>query len=150
MISDFAYILKCRVPRLLGLLVLGSSAAFLLAFVDPIALKLLIDEGLGQKKIGLFVIIIVAVVSLAGLIALFRFLEGVWTQRLKNDLTSDLCRRMLAAYYRLPYRQIIAEGEGYFISRVYDEPRKAVDLAVDLFEQVLIRLTTIVTSLGVS
>ena len=150
MISDLAYILKSRLPRWLGLLVLGSSAAFLLAFVDPIALKLLIDQGLGQKQLRLFIIVSVAFVSLAGLIALFRFLTGVWLQRLKNDLASDLYRRMLAAYYRLPYRQISAEGEGYFISRVYDEPRKAVDLVLDLSEQVLMRLTTILTSLGVA
>lgn len=150
MISDFVYILRGRLPGLLGLLGLGATSAFLLAFVDPIAMKLLIDEGLGRKNLKLFIVVCVVVVSVAALLSVLKFCEALWAQRLKNDLAGKLCERMLAVFYRLPYRQVSAEGEGYFISRVYEEPRKAVDLVVGLVQQTLTRLITIITALGIS
>jgi ABC-type multidrug transport system fused ATPase/permease subunit len=150
MISDFVYILRQRLASALTLMALGGLIAFLLAFVDPIAIKMLIDEGLGQKNLKLFITVCVVVVLVGIFVRLLRFMEAVWSQQLKNDLVARLCQRMLGVYYRWPYRQVILEGEGYFISRVYDEPRKSVDLVVDLAEQTLIQSITLITALAVS
>lgn len=150
MISEFFHLFQYHGKRLVGVLMLGVASALLMAIVDPIAMKLLIDKGLGDKNLPLFLTIIAMVITTAAFVSALKLAEALWSQRLKNDITASLCDHMLKTYYEIPYLRIKSEGDGYFISRVYEEPRKVIELALSLLQQMLARVVTVIAALGIS
>ena len=134
----------------MALLALSASISFVITFVDPIAMKLLIDHGLGERNLQLFIVVISAVVVLAVVAASLKLLEALWTQRLKNRISRQLNERMLESFHRLPYRQVLTEGDGYFIGRVYDEPKKASEVVVAVIQASLTHVVALATALSIS
>lgn len=150
MISDLSYLLRARGWSMLGMLGLSVLVAFLLTAVDPVAMKLLIDVGLGQRNGRVFVLVIGCVVAMAVVASGINLLQGLWTRKIKNALTAALCERLFLQYFQLPYELICRDGSASFVSRAYEEPRKAIELAVDLLQRMLGFVVTIVTALGIS
>jgi ABC-type multidrug transport system fused ATPase/permease subunit len=113
--------------------ILGSICYFLEGIGDPLLVKLLVDEGIGKRNFKFFIII--ALIFLLFTI-FFRFVAlsyNLLTQKIKIKINKDLTSLMFKNYYSLPYEEIIKNEEGYFISRIYDEPLKISEMIVDIF-----------------
>lgn len=150
MISKLSYVMRGHGGSLLALLALSAVISFLITFVDPIAMKLLIDRGLGDRDLTLFCIVIGTVVLLALIASGLKLTEALWTQRLKNRVSRDLNQRMLDAFYTMPYAQVAAEGDGYFISRVFDEPRKTTEVVVASIQSAVTNVIALLTAISIS
>ncbi|AYV12125.1 ABC transporter ATP-binding protein [Shewanella algae] len=106
--------------------------------IDPLVMKILVDDALGQKDLQLFMITIAIVVFLSISLRTIMFYVDVAKRKLINMITQSKTKELMGRYFNLPYREVAEKGEGYFISRVYDEPaqvsEKGTHLAVGLFQ----------------
>lgn len=109
--------------------------------VDPLVMKILVDDALGQKDLELFLITIGVVIFLSISLRTIMFYVDVSKRKLINMITQSKTRELMTRYFNLPYKEVAEKGEGYFISRVYDEPaqvsEKGTHLAVGLFQNVI-------------
>ncbi|NRQ44371.1 ABC transporter ATP-binding protein [Rheinheimera sp. YQF-2] len=109
--------------------------------VDPIVLKLMVDDALTNKNMDLFLILVILSVFLSVGLRTGLYFIAIYKQKLINKMTSDKTGEMLGVYFQLPYQKVNEKGEGYYISRVYDEPAKVsqqvVGLSVSVFEAML-------------
>src|SRR5262245_13602486 len=102
----FAYVLSSHTLRFAKVLVLGVSLNATFALVEPLIMKLLIDEGLVKRNFRFF-IVFAALVVVFGAAARAAFLAyELLSERLQNIVTQSLTLRMLRAYYATPYAQI--------------------------------------------
>lgn len=150
LISKFSYVIKGHGGGLLALLVLSAGISFTITFVDPIAMKLLIDRGLGERDLTLFCVVIGVVVLLTVAAASLKLVEALWTQRLKNRISAEINERMFESFHGLPYQNVLAEGDGYFVSRIYDEPKKTAEVVVTAIQLTVTHVVALVTALSIS
>jgi len=111
---------------LMALLCLNALA---MAVADPLATKFLIDT-LTEGDARRFASLAVVVVLLATMIGVATYLATLIGKRLKNKIHKALTIELSQAYYRLPYTEITRNKEGYYISRLHDEPKQVTE-AVD-------------------
>jgi len=130
---------------LLGLLTNGFVSA-----ANPLALKYLFDEGIIRRDFARFALISVAFVTIFTLWRVAVFLYRIHVQKLKNTVFSGLSLRMLAKFYTLPYQEVLQRGQGYFVSRVYDEVANAAPLVMDTALTMSNMLITLIVALGVA
>src|SRR5262245_41963673 len=128
----------------------GLSLNAIFAVVDPLLMKMLIDEGLTKKNFQFFAVAAALVVLLGvGMRGLFLLYELV-SKKLKNTLTESLTLRMFSSYFRIPYAEITKSDSGYFISRLYDEPAKVAEGVVATGVGLLVSAVTFAAALSVS
>ena len=118
------YVLSDHKSQFICVLLIGLAFNAAFAVIDPLVMKLLIDQGLVKgdlKLFGLFAALVVlfGVAMRAALMA-----YELFAQKLKNGLVETTTLKMLTSYYGLSYAEITRSESGYFISRIYDEPSK--------------------------
>jgi len=150
MISNFAYILRENKKPLFIVMLISGVTALLFSAVDPIVLKLLIDEGLAKKELGLFVTLVGAVVCLGTVIRIGNYAISILTLKIQNEAVRKLTGRMLDVYYNIPYGEILKHEKGYYLSRIYDEPRKASESTFSLLIHTFSDVLTLIAAIGVS
>ncbi|RIH82623.1 putative ABC transporter ATP-binding protein [Calidithermus terrae] len=116
--------------------VLASSWAFanaaITAAINPLVVKLLFDQGIAAGDVRLFLGVGAGALTLVTLLRLSDLGSQLYARRLKNRMSADLARRLLGAYYRLPYEQVLRDGEAYYLSRTYDEAKNTAEPTVDV------------------
>ncbi len=123
---------------LLFLIFLGLICYFIEGVGDPILVKLLMDEGIMKQNFKLFLLF-----SLLNLFSTLFFrwivlLSFLFNQKVKNDITENLTLSMFKNYNLFPYLEIMKSEQGYFISRIYDEPSTIANMIVDIFVETLL------------
>jgi ABC-type bacteriocin/lantibiotic exporter with double-glycine peptidase domain len=146
----FAYVLSSHKLRFAKVLVLGLSLNATFALVEPLMMKLLIDEGLVKRNFRLFAVCAALVVVFGAAARGASLAYQLLSERLRNIVTQSLTLRMLRAYYATPYAQITRFDTGYFVSRVYDEPAKVSHGVVTAPIGVLVSAVTLVVGFGIS
>ncbi len=149
-----------RFPDLLGpnkflfflILFISLIVSLLSGVGDPVFLKLLVDS-LTQKKAIFFIIFSLTLIFLSIFVRFSSFFANLYAQKLKNKICEYLSLKLLENYYKIPYSKIINQDEGYFISRIYDEPAQIseiIDLIINLFRIFLTFSGSIVVCLFLS
>jgi ABC-type bacteriocin/lantibiotic exporter with double-glycine peptidase domain len=105
------------------LLVLALFTGVLMAFADPIALKLLI-ESLESGDSARFALLAAIILAIATVATLAGYRMNVVGKRLQNKVHADLCERMADAYFHQPFASATAGGEGYHVNRIHEEARE--------------------------
>lgn len=128
-------LLRGEPKAMILLLLVNLVGAVLTGIGDPLALKLMIDSLSGQdlRRFLLLALLMVVVYSSFRGVA---YLSSLLTQRLRNRICASIATRLISVYYRLPYEQVRDRDQGYFVSRLYDEPARltlAVNLIIELF-----------------
>lgn len=95
------------------------------AVSNPLVLKYLFDEGIIKGNFKFFVIFGIAAILVFTIWRLSTLGYSLYTQKLKNRIMEDLTLKMLDIYHRIPYGEIIKKGDGYFVSRVYEDVNSA-------------------------
>ena len=148
--NRFAYVLSSHKLRFTRVLVVGVGLNAAFAFIDPLIMKLLIDEGLVKRNFAFFAVLAGFVVMFGAAVRAAFLAYDLLSERLRNQITESLTLRMLEAYYATPYAQINRFDSGYFISRVYDEPAKVSQAVVTAPIGVLVSAVTLMTGLAIS
>ena len=120
---------------LLLVLLISISAHVVFTIIDPLMMRYLFDEGLLAGNYTIFVVASSVLVLFGAGIRLVFLLQDLLTQKLKNRITQQLALKMLGHYYAIPYKHVAVQDNGYMLSRVYDEPAKIADEAVDTIIQ---------------
>lgn len=119
----------------------NALLALVKTVVDPIIMKILVDEALGEKNLELFLIIIVAAITLSISVRVGLYFLNIMKQKLINSISKNKTKKLVYSYFDTPYEKVSEQGEGYYISRVYDEPSKVAEkgtrLAISLFEKII-------------
>ncbi len=137
--------------RFVSLLVVTSVGALLSGVGDPVALKLLIDS-MSAGNIRAFVVLAALLLVLFTSIRLIRWWSAMLVQQLKNRVYEDLTVGMFRIYFRIPYHKL-DKGNGYYISRIGDEPLEVtggVDRTVQLVSAVMVLVGALVVCLWLS
>lgn len=112
-----------------GLLALGIILNSAAAVADPLLAKLLVDQ-ISAKNFGLFIYIATGILVFAVVYRGGTFIYQILAQRLQNAIARDLTLRMLDVFFKTPYEKLSSFTNGYFVSRIYDEPVKIATSAV--------------------
>src|ERR1051326_1747276 len=118
------YALSDNKSRFGGVLLFGLILNAIATAADPLIMKLLIDEGLIKRNFRLFAAFAAAVIVVAIVLRAVSLVYELSSQKLRNNIAESLTLRMLKAYFETPYSEIAKSDNGYFISRMYDEPGK--------------------------
>jgi ABC-type multidrug transport system fused ATPase/permease subunit len=146
--KDLLYLVGKHRSRFIWVVVWGVLSSLFMAIANPWALKLLFDEAIIKNNFQLFVIIAASTVAV---FSAWRFLDMVYRlyrQRLSNTIQIEVASRLMATFFRVPYRQVISQGEGYFLARTHDEVQNSVQPATNLGIDIARALATLVGGLG--
>ncbi|MBI4871466.1 MAG: ABC transporter ATP-binding protein [Candidatus Riflebacteria bacterium] len=125
MIKEIAYVVR---PHTRGVVVAtswGLANDVFASLTQPLVLKYLFDEGIIAKRFTFFVVAAVLAVTAFTLWRMSELLQVLYRERANNAIFRGLGQRALESYHRIPYAEVIKKGEGYFVSRMYDEVRAA-------------------------
>lgn len=109
--------LFCLATSLSNLVLYGAFS-----MLDPLINKFLIDHGIVEHRMRLFVLLATAVVLMGVIFRIGILLNMLLIRRLQNAVTMSLTMRMLKAFYETACPEATGLSAGYFIARIYDEP----------------------------
>ena len=147
--KNLLFILRRRKSAFLSLLLGGLAVNGAMTFLNPLFLKYVFDEGVLKKDPRLFVIVLGGFVALATASRFFNMAYGLRVQKLKNALLRDLTSEILGKYYRLPYSEVLSRDNGYYASRIYDEPLAASGETIDLTLDVANAAVSFIAAFGI-
>lgn len=119
-------------PALFLVLAVNVAGGFLSGGGDPFFLKLLIDS-LGTGDTRRFVLLGLSLLGIYTGVRVLNYVSALLAARMKNEICETTSLAMLRRFYGIPYEQVAEKEEGYFASRIYDEPANVtgtIDLVV--------------------
>jgi ABC-type multidrug transport system fused ATPase/permease subunit len=149
-LDALSYITEGHRGRFRNCLILGLLSNGFVSAANPLALKYLFDEGIIRHDFGRFAMISIASVVVFTLWRVGVFFYRIYVQNLKNAVFSGLSLGMLNKFYHLPYPEILRCGQGYFVSRIYDEVATAAPLVMETALTMSNMLITLIVALGVA
>jgi len=150
MLPKLWFLIKIKPMQMFGLLTLAMTASLVFAIVDPLAMKLLIDRGLANQDMQYFFWTVVALVSVGIVVRFGNYWQSLLAQRLKNDIAQRLTTRSYATYFQRDYGQIVDKDDGYYLSRVYEEPNLLAHSGLTFVLKFFSNLITFFAALSVS
>lgn len=148
--ATLVYVIRGHRPRFLACMAFGVLSNAFVSVANPLALKLLFDEGIIRGDFQRFVWISLAMVTMFTLWRLGVFLYRIYVQKLKNVVFAELSLRMLAKFFRIPYGEVVKQDRGYFLSRIYDEVVTAAPLVMDTTLAMVNMVVSLVAALAVA
>jgi ATP-binding cassette subfamily B protein len=136
--------------REIVLLTLASSSMLALeALFHPILIMLIFDEGVIQGNFQRFLLLVTTYLLLGLILNVGHLRLSLWGKSLDNRLVEYTSRRMLEVYYQKDYTSILAKGEGYFLSRIYNDVVEGLVPLVTLVREMVSKTVMLVVFLGV-
>jgi len=115
-----------------------------IGIVNPIGLKALFDSGIASHNPRTFIWISVLLLAAFTLWRACDFLHDVYVQRVKGKILRTVVRKLLNAYFALPFGHVNNHDPGYFLSRVFDEPSLTVVPLVDGLIGLAVSLSSVI------
>lgn len=131
MIKKLLYVISSHPLAFASALAWGIINNIFVTIANPLFVKYLFDEGIIKGDFQLFVILGVAGILVFTLWRFSTLGYSLYTQKLQNRIMRSLAFKMLHVYHKIPYGEVIKKGEGYFVSRIYDEVRSASQPTID-------------------
>lgn len=129
--KTFLYLIGRHQRAFLIALLWGVGYALVMTLINPLAIKLLFDEAVIKKNFEVFVWVAVGSLVLFTGLRYIDYAYRLYKQRLSNRMLLDLALKVTRLYFRVPYQRIQEKGEGYFVSRTYDEVQSSVQPSLD-------------------
>jgi ABC-type multidrug transport system fused ATPase/permease subunit len=118
-------------------------------FAEPMFQKYFFDT-VAEHRTGKFLPLAIFAVGFYTSTRLLGYAAALGAQRLAIGITKTLTGRMLAAFYERPYADVVAHDQGYFVSRVYDEPARFAGESVEVFVALVSGALTFSAAIGVA
>ncbi len=119
--KEFLHFLKKYKHEFVFLLLVSSLLYMVEGFVHPILLKIIFDEAIVKGNFHKFLKLVLAYLGLGFFLNAWGFCVSLWIKSLKNRVFKRTTGQMLSAYYNKDYSTILQKGEGYFLSRIYND-----------------------------
>ena len=136
--------------RFLWLSIAGFILDVIISMTNPLIIKILIDRGIIGKNIRFFVIFTLIAFLFFTLYRLGMLWYSISFRKLKNITIKDITLKQLDAYYKFPYKEIIKNDTGHYLSRIYDESSAATELTLSTFSQLFISIAAFIGSFCVA
>ncbi|MDG7002071.1 MAG: ABC transporter ATP-binding protein [Nitrososphaerota archaeon] len=88
---------------------------------QPLLVKSIFDQGVVKGNLHRFIVLAVIYLVLGLSINGLTFLVSLKAKLLENRICIEVSSRMLQAFYKSNYSDILKRGEGYYISRIRDD-----------------------------
>jgi ABC-type bacteriocin/lantibiotic exporter with double-glycine peptidase domain len=133
----------------LALLLTGLGINASVTAADPLLTKALIDQ-VAKHNFKAFAMIAAAMITFGLVTRAALLFYGLALQKLQNAATRDLTLKMLAKYYKARIDQYWDSTNGYFVSRIYDEPARVAQGVTSVWIGASISIVIFFVSLVVS
>lgn len=147
--KKFLYFLKGYRFEFTSLLCAFSIVSGIEAVFHPILLKLIFDEGVLKGDFRRFLILVTTYLVLGLILNLLWLVLSLWGKSLENRFTKGTIKKILENYYLKDYGYIQKEGDGYFISRIYNDVVEGLVQLFGLIRQVMSEGVRLVVFIGV-
>jgi len=118
------------------------------AFLHPYLIKLIFDTAVSGGSLPYLFFLAACYLSAGIAINAMNYGIDLWERYLQNRLIKALTTDLLNAYYRKDYKKILANGEGYFVSRVYRDPFEGPASIVPAVRRIVNNFVMLVVFLG--
>jgi len=145
---NLLHLLKGYTHEVYLLIFASSIMSGVEGLLHPIFIKLIFDEGVIKGNFNRFIHLTIAYLFLGVVLNIWGLAISLWGRTLENRLLKHISRRMLEAYYHLEYNFILAKGEGYFISRIYNDTAEGVLPLVTLIRNMVSQGVMVIAFLG--
>lgn len=129
-------------------LVWTAVIAISLTLLNPLTTRWIFDVAVPERKFELLLGVAVGATLVFSGIRWLDYHAQLYQQRLTNRMTSQLTRRLMEAYYRLPANTVAAKDQGYFVARTMTEVQDTAGPMVGIGIGLLRGGATLVTAVG--
>lgn len=105
-----------------------AFGAVLYGLIDPLILTATIDRLSKGDREGFAALVALSVVLLTTYRGL-DYMSRLTSSRVSNELTERNVAQAFDALCRQPHAAVVSRDQGYYVSRVYDEPAKVAEVA---------------------
>jgi ATP-binding cassette subfamily B protein len=94
--------------------------------LHPLLIKSIFDQIVSRSSFDRFVFYVIGYLALGLSLNFFNTVATLWTKSLENRLVTTVNRRLLESYYEKEYADVLQNGYGYFINRIYGDLREGL------------------------
>ena len=130
-----------------GLLFISSLLAATEGILHPLLIKSIFDEVVNRSSFNTFVVLIISYLALGLFINVGATVSALWSKSLENRLVKTVNRRLLESYYEKEYGSVLQNGYGYYINRIYGDPREGLVPLLSLVQTTVKQVVLLVSLL---
>jgi len=144
----FLHFLRRKKHEFLLLLLVSSLLFMIEGFAHPILLKIIFDEAIVKGNFHKFLKLVLVYLGLGFVLNAWGFCVQLWIKSLKNHVFKQTTGQMLSSYYSKDYSTILKKGEGYFLSRIYNDVSEGLLPVMDVVMGMFTNGARIIALLG--
>lgn len=147
--KKFIFLLKEQKLEYIFSIIVCSILYGIEGLIHPILLKLIFDEGVIKGDFHKFVIL-AAIYLLVGVVLNISVLfNSLWSKSLENRIIQSVSLRMLKAFYFKDFSSILKNGEGYFMSRIYNDIKEGLLPLLTLIREMISESVKLIAFIGI-
>lgn len=143
-VARFARPYRLQLALFLVLIIVSA----LVAAANPLLLRAIIDQGIGQHRTGLVILLAAVVAGLALLSALLSLVQRWISARIGEGLIYDMRSQVFAHVSRMPISFFTRTQTGALVSRLNNDVLGAQQAFTDTFQSVVGNLVGVAVTLG--
>ena len=147
-VAKFARLLRSHKAEILLLLAASALIYGGEAFLHPYLIKLIFDQAVGRGEIWQLLLLASLYLGMGIAVNVLSCGVDLWERSLQNRVIKTVTTDLLAAYYRKDYKTVLANGEGYFIGRVYRDAFEGIAPVIPLIRGMVNNLVMVLVFLG--
>ena len=130
-----------------GLLLISSLLAATEGILHPLLIKSIFDEVVTRSSFNRFVVLVISYLALGLFLNFGATVSALWSKSLENRLVKTVNRRLLESYYDKEYASVLQNGYGYYINRIYGDPREGLVPLLSLVQTTVKQVVLLVSLL---
>lgn len=130
-----------------GLILASMTLSGIEGVLHPLLLKEIFDQGVVRHNFHRFVTLALLYLCFGLLVNLLGTATSLWTKSFENRVVKALMPRLLTAYYRGEYSDVLAKGQGYFINRVLGDIREGVVPLLGFIQSTISQIVLLMASI---
>ena len=144
------YVVKGYERKFVIALIASVLSNVFVTALSPIFIKYLFDEGIIRGDFKFFIFMSVTSVLVFTFWRIWGYYNRLYIQKLKVEISEQLCTRLTSKYYEIPYNEILRRDSGYFVSRIYDEATSTCHPTIDTFISLFSTIVTLIVALAIA
>jgi ABC-type multidrug transport system fused ATPase/permease subunit len=148
-LAKLVYLLRGHRAEYVLLLSLSALISAMEAFLHPYLIKKIFDEAVSVRGIGYLLQLAGFYLGLGVTLNVLGYGISLWERSFQNKVVKSLTTKLLLMYYQKDYRIVLANGEGYFVGRIYRDAFEGLAPAVPLIRKMGDSVIMMVVFLGV-
>jgi ABC-type bacteriocin/lantibiotic exporter with double-glycine peptidase domain len=123
--------------KYLTILLISSVLAGMEGLFHPLLVRSIFDQVVGKHDFRRFVLLIIIYLAFGVFITVATSAAALWSKSLENRIVKSLSVRLLTSFYQQEYASILANGYGYYISRISGDVRDGLVPLLSLIQTII-------------